>query len=55
MFNGIDNGKYDGDWKNDMKNGKGKFAIVLGIMHYPNGDYWDGDWKNDVRGTKGKL
>ena len=32
--------KYEGDGKNDEREGKG-------IMHYKNGDKYDGDWKND--------
>ena len=32
--------KYDGEWKNDLKEGEGK-------MTYNNGDEYNGYWEND--------
>ena len=39
---------YDGDWKDDVRNGKGKYTWI-------NGDIYDGDWKDDKRNGKGKY
>ena len=37
----YDNGdKYDGEWKNGKKEGKG-------IFYYNNGDKYEGIWNND--------
>ena len=32
--------RYEGEWKNDLKEGKG-------IMHYSNGNKEEGIWKNN--------
>ena len=32
------NGRYEGDWKNDLRDGKG-------IEYWNNGNKYDGDWK----------
>ena len=40
--------KYDGEWKNDLREGKG-------IMKYNNGDIYDGYWKNDKKDGKGIM
>jgi len=40
--------RYDGDWKNGKKEGKG-------IYYYNNGNRYEGDWKNDLREGKGIL
>ena len=39
--------RYEGDWKNDKREGKG--------IHYWNnrGDRYEGDWKNDAKEGKG--
>ena len=39
---------YIGEWKNDMKHGKGKFL-------YSNGDIYDGEWINDKKDGLGKM
>jgi hypothetical protein len=39
---------YEGDWKKDVKEGKGK-------MKYNNGDIYEGDWKNNLKEGKGKF
>ena len=36
----IDGDKYEGDFKNDVRDGKG-------IMYCYNGDKFEGEWKND--------
>ena len=36
----LDGGIYDGEWKDDLKNGKGK-------INFANGDHYDGEWKSD--------
>ena len=38
--------KYEGDWKNDQKNGKGTY-------YWPNGDKYSGDWLNGHRTGNG--
>ena len=35
-----DNAKYEGEFKNDKANGKGKFTNA-------KGDIYDGEWAND--------
>ena len=41
-----DKSKYEGDWKDGMRHGKGTF-------YYTNGDKYVGDWKDDVQDGKG--
>ena len=41
-----DKSKYEGQWKDDMRDGKGTFVYV-------NGDKYVGDWKADVQDGKG--
>ena len=38
--------KYDGHWKNDVRDGKG-------VFEYANGDKYVGDWKEDIQHGKG--
>ena len=40
-----DGSRYEGDWKNDKKQGKG-------IIFYNNGSRYEGDWKNDKKKEK---
>ncbi len=40
--------KYEGEWKNDFKEGKGK-------MIYNNGEKYEGEWKNDLKEGKGIM
>lgn len=35
-----DSSRYEGNWRNDKANGKGK------LIH-ADGDVYDGEWKND--------
>jgi len=55
--------QYEGEWRNDVKHGKGTFYYLngdrlegmfadnlrsgYGIMYYANGDKYEGDWKFD--------
>ena len=43
-YNDVD--KYEGEWKNGLKEGKG-------IMYYNDGRRYKGDWKNDLKEGKG--
>ena len=38
----LEYGKYEGEFKNNLMEGKG-------IFYYNNGDRYEGDWKNDLR------
>ena len=40
------NEKYNGEWDNDMKSGKGTYT-------YTNGNEYYGDWRNDKKNGKG--
>jgi len=47
LFEQENGDKYEGDWKDDLKNGKG-------VIYYANGEIYDGEWKNDKYCGKGK-
>ena len=36
-----DGDRYEGDWKDDIFDGKG-------IMYFNDGDRYEGDWKNGI-------
>ena len=40
--------EYNGDWKDDVRHGKG-------IFNENSGSRYDGDWFNDQKHGKGKL
>ena len=40
--------KYDGDWKNDMQEGKGTYL-------YASGTHYEGEWRNGVMEGKGTM
>ena len=42
----YNNGRYEGEMKNDKREGKG-------IMYYDSGDRYEGDWENGKREGKG--
>lgn len=45
---------YEGEWKNDLKDGDGKIALdELGMYKYSNGDIYQGNWISDRRNGKG--
>jgi len=41
-------GIYEGEFKNGIKEGKGKFI-------YNNKEIYDGEWENDIKKGKGKF
>ena len=41
-------GIYEGEWKNGMRDGKGKYV-------WPDRSYYEGDWVEDKACGKGKL
>ena len=43
-----DGAKYEGRWKNNMLDGKGRFE-------YANGDMYNGDWSKNKACGKGKY
>ena len=47
-MNWDDGCKYDGDWKDDVRHGKG-------VFEYTNGDKYDGDWADDIQHGKRYL
>lgn len=49
----TDGGKYDGAFKEDMKDGNGKKNLKIGIYIYPNGDRYDGNWSEDKKNGQG--
>ena len=67
----YDNGKYEGDFINGKREGKGIFHFQngdryegdfkndkmegKGILYYNNGDIFQGDWRNDKRDGKGIM
>ena len=46
-MNYINNEKYEGDWKNDKREGKGKLIYSKGI--------YDGEWKDNLKNGNGKI
>lgn len=39
--------RYDGEWKEDCKHGKGRVAVTVGAIFYNEGEAYEGDWKYD--------
>lgn len=54
MFYYTNGERYFGDFKNEERNGKGKFGARVGICDYPNGDRYDGDWKDGEKHGNGR-
>ena len=46
---------YNGEWRNDKKNGKGKSEFYIGTYCYSNGDKYNGQYFEDKRNGKGSL
>jgi len=67
----ADGGKYQGEWRDNKRNGKGKFIDHdnneyngdwkddkrqgIGVMRYCNGETFSGEWQNDCRNGKGSY
>ena len=57
--------KYEGEWKDDNTEGKGKHLIycrddilkqlLIGILYMANGDKYDGEWKDSQKNGKGRI
>ncbi len=63
--------RYEGEWKNNMRHGKGHFfwndgqhykgnylndkRDGYGVYYWENGDRYEGEWKNDQRNGKGEF
>lgn len=48
--------KYEGDWKDGKRNGKGILCLnLLGTYFLNNGDKYDADWVDDVPSDKSKM
>lgn len=48
--------EYDGEWKEDLKEGKGLFSgKCIGVYKYNNGDKYEGDWKSGIVHGRGKT
>ena len=56
MYKYPDGTKYEGEWKNEKKEGKGKLYFdLVGIRSYPNGDIYEGGWKEDQKSGQGII
>ena len=48
MYRFKKGGKYDGDYIEDLKHGRGVFS-------YPDGSSYDGEWREELAGSEGKC
>ena len=46
---------YDGEWKNDLRDGKGRNLYIIGYFKSSNGESYDGDWEHDKISGEGLL
>lgn len=46
-------GKYNGQWKDDVRNGRGTLKLTTGLCEYSNGDKYEGQWQDDKRSGHG--
>ena len=56
----INGGTYEGEWKNGMRDGAGKYVklflfLSIVIQVWPDKSYYDGEWVKDKAWGKGKL
>lgn len=53
----FENGdKYDGEWKNNKREGRGEFGVGrVGTQSFAVGTRYEGDWANDKMTGRGKL
>eukprot|EP00826_Nyctotherus_ovalis_P057586 TRINITY_DN7882_c0_g1_i16.p1 TRINITY_DN7882_c0_g1~~TRINITY_DN7882_c0_g1_i16.p1 ORF type:complete len:119 (+),score=20.81 TRINITY_DN7882_c0_g1_i16:322-678(+) len=49
-----DRTKFEGEWKEGAKEGKGKRGERVGAYVYRNGDRFEGEWRKGEVGKKGK-
>jgi len=49
----ADGQEYEGEFRNDSKNGKGTITTIIGTFTYSNGDEYKGEWKNDKKEGRG--
>ena len=45
---------YDGEWKNGMREGRGKMHVKMHFNGEVYHEVYDGEWKNGMRGGRGK-
>lgn len=58
VFQYADGEKYDGDWLDNKKSGKGNslfYNYKKGIYAYASGDRYEGEWQDGKRHGKGIL
>jgi len=56
VFNYYNGDRYEGEWKEDKKDGKGSVVYwIVGTYYYVNGDVHEGDWKNGVLEGHGRI
>jgi hypothetical protein len=55
-FNYATKARYEGQWTDSMKDGKGNaLKSIIGVYYYPNGDKLEGEWKKNRLDGKGLL
>lgn len=55
-YNYLHGDKYEGEWRNDEKNGKGKHSFnVIGVLTYSNGDKYEGEFSANKKNGKGVM
>jgi len=47
------NDKYEGQWSDNKKNGKGILFYNIGTLTFKNGYVYNGDWKDNMYHGKG--
>jgi len=48
--------RYEGNWRNDKKNGRGKEEYdLIGVYLYKNEDKYEGEWVDDKKTGRGDL
>ena len=49
----ADGNRYDGEWSNNEKKGRGNLNLLVGILYYIDGGRYEGEWKNNKKFGKG--
>lgn len=47
--------KHEGEWRDDLKNGKGTSQASVGFAYYRNGDKYEGEWQDGKIVGKGNF